>query len=81
MMSVDESENCPTKLPLEKFAEMASAFFPSVRPSRISSASAPVFTTVSVVWTSFPSRTPRRLIQVRTAMLSRPTSRCGERPS
>ncbi len=49
MMSVEVSDHWPAKLPPAKLAEMASAFRPIVRPSRISSASAPVFTTVSEV--------------------------------
>ena len=52
-----------------------------VRPRRISAARAPVFTTVSVVWTIFASLTPRRLIHVRTQMLMTAISRCGDNPS
>ena len=47
----------------------------------MSSASAPVFTTVSVVCTNFPSFTPRRLIQVSTQIVTSATSRCGVSPS
>jgi hypothetical protein len=46
---VDVSVHSPLNAPPAKFAVIASALRPSVSPRRISSASAPVLTTVSVV--------------------------------
>src|ERR1700687_1408300 len=63
------------KLPAPKFAAIASALRPIVRPRRMSAAKAPVLTTVSVVWTILPSLTPRRLIQVRIQIVTRAISR------
>ena len=40
-----------------------------------------VFTTVSVVCTHFPSRTPRRFTHVRSAIITSATRRCGVSPS
>src|SRR5205809_855681 len=47
----------------------------------MSSASAPVFTIVSVVCTHLASFTPRRLIQVRIQIETSAMSRCGVSPS
>jgi len=69
------------KCPAPKFAATAAACRPTVRPSTMSSPSAPVFTIVSVVWTHFASFTPRRLIQVRTQIEMSATRRCGVSPS
>ena len=41
-MNAEVTSTCPTKFPLEKFAAIASAFLPMVRPSRMSSARVPV---------------------------------------
>ena len=49
MTSVEVSDQSPVKLPAEKLAPSAVALRPSVSPSRMSAASAPVLTTVSVV--------------------------------
>ena len=69
------------KFPFEKFAVRASAWRPMVSPRMIKPANATVLTTVNVVCTHFPSLIPRRLIQVRTQMLIRAISRCGDNPS
>ena len=63
-----------------KFAVTAAGLRPIVRASSTSAASETVLMTVSVVCTSFPSLTPRRLIQVSTQIVTRAASRCGESP-
>jgi hypothetical protein len=79
--SAESSGIDPTNWPGPKLAAIASGFRPIVRPSRTSAASAPVLTTVNVVWTILPSRTPRRLIHVKTHMETSATRRWGESPA
>ena len=69
------------KFPFEKFAVIASAWRPMVKPRRIRPASATVLTVVSVVCTHFPSLMPRRLIHVRTQIEISAIKRWGDRPS
>src|SRR5258708_4214543 len=64
-----------------KFAASASAWRPIVNPSRISAASAPVLTAVREVWMIAAVRTPRTLIQVRSATDATASRRWGERPT
>ena len=69
------------KWPGPKFAAIASACRPTVIPRITKSASTAVLMTVIDVCTNFPSRTPRRLTQVRSQTVAIATIRCGESPN
>src|SRR5712691_696773 len=64
-----------------KFAAIATAFLPIVSPSTTRAVSAAVLMMVSEVWMKAAVRTPRTLIQVRTATDAIASNRCQERPT
>src|SRR3954469_4964161 len=59
---------------LPKFSATAGAFQPRSRPTRIRPRSAPVLAVVNTFWTIFPYSRPRVFVQVRNAIITRPTS-------
>ena len=57
-----------------KFAAPAPDLKPTMMPSTISAMSAPVFAVVKTFWTSLPSFRPRVFMNVRSAIMARPTA-------